>query len=317
LRDYKIDTLKGLMIFLVVFGHYIEHLTFVSGIPRVIYVLIYMIHMPGFVYVSGITFKLSKDRNNIGFFIFSIIVAQAMYSILSHFLYGTIHIDYWILWYLYAMIAWTLVTKYIKVNLITIALSVLVSLFFSTLNHNDVWRFSRIVTLYPYFLGGYYMIHQKINLKSIVLKTSFFAVLAYGYVIQMVITNAVPISLLYNINSYDVLGLSILNGGLMKIMLYFIGFYAVFLLINIGYENVWISKFGKNSIVIYLIHGLIARILKDVIGVSSIMLLLILTLLTLVVFSNDNIVKFYKKVYNYISNVFSLFRKVVPFGPVN
>ncbi|MGB3367075.1 MAG: acyltransferase family protein [Acidaminobacteraceae bacterium] len=305
MRNYKIDTLKGLMIFLVVFGHYIEHLTFISGIPRIIYLLIYMIHMPVFVYVSGMTFKLSKNRNNIGFFIFSIILAQAMFSTLSHFIYGTIHIDYWILWYLYAMIAWTLLTRYIKVNLITIALSILASLFFSTFSHNDVWRFSRIVTLYPYFLGGYYMIHTKVNLKSLVLKISIFAVLAYTYVMQMLLTSAVPISLLYNSKSYKVLGLSTLNGGLMKIMLYFIGFYAVFLLINIGYENAWLSKCGKNSIIIYLIHGMIAKILKDVVGETSIILLLILALLTLLVFSSDSMAKFYKKGYNCLTNAFS------------
>lgn len=90
----------------------------------------------------------------------------------------------------------------------------------------------------------------------------------------------------------------------MKIILYFIGFYAIFLLINIGYENVLISKYGRNSIIIYLVHGLIAKILKDAVGESNIILLLILAILTLVVFSNDNIAKFYKKVYNYVSKLF-------------
>lgn len=304
MRDYKIDTLKGIMIFLVVFGHYIEHLTYVSGLPRLIYTFIYMIHMPIFVYVSGMTFKLSKNKNNIGFFLFSIVIAQVMYSTLSHFLYGTFYLDYWILWYLYAMIAWTLLTKYLKVNLLTLSIAIVISLIFSTLSHNDVWRFTRIVTFYPYFLGGYYMIHKKINLKSLLLKTSFLALASYAYVIKMVITSAIPMSLLYNSKSYKVLGLSNLNGGLMKIILYFIGFYAIFLLINIGYENVLISKYGRNSIIIYLVHGLIAKILKDAVGESNIILLLILAILTLVVFSNDNIAKFYKKVYNYVSKLF-------------
>ena len=51
-RDAKIDNLKGILIFLVVFGHLLE-LVITKGHAKYIYELIYSFHMPFFIFLSG------------------------------------------------------------------------------------------------------------------------------------------------------------------------------------------------------------------------------------------------------------------------
>ncbi len=49
-KDLKISNIKGLLIFLVVFGHLIE---LYKGNYYQIFVLIYAFHMPLFIFISG------------------------------------------------------------------------------------------------------------------------------------------------------------------------------------------------------------------------------------------------------------------------
>lgn len=51
MREYRYDNLKALLIFLVVFGHFLTGMH--ARIPRWIYLNIYMFHMPLFIYISG------------------------------------------------------------------------------------------------------------------------------------------------------------------------------------------------------------------------------------------------------------------------
>ena len=52
-RDYRIDGIKFLLICLVIIGHYIEPSRYNNGISGTLYSLIYMLHMPLFVMISG------------------------------------------------------------------------------------------------------------------------------------------------------------------------------------------------------------------------------------------------------------------------
>ncbi|MFP3877521.1 acyltransferase family protein, partial [Bacillus paralicheniformis] len=53
-KDLKISNIKGLLIFLVVFGHLIE---LYKGNYYQIFVLIYAFHMPLFIFISGFLAK--------------------------------------------------------------------------------------------------------------------------------------------------------------------------------------------------------------------------------------------------------------------
>jgi len=62
-RNFRIDNIKGILIFFVVFGHLVE--THIAGAPviRTLWIFIYAIHMPMFALVSGMFSRSSIDES--------------------------------------------------------------------------------------------------------------------------------------------------------------------------------------------------------------------------------------------------------------
>ena len=55
MRDQNIDIYKGLLIFLVVFGHCLERfLGWQNELGKMFLQCIYLVHMPAFIFISGI-----------------------------------------------------------------------------------------------------------------------------------------------------------------------------------------------------------------------------------------------------------------------
>ena len=59
-RDYLFDNAKGLMIFAVVLGHVLEY--DLTGIARALYIVIYSVHMPLFVLISGYFAQFNAEK---------------------------------------------------------------------------------------------------------------------------------------------------------------------------------------------------------------------------------------------------------------
>lgn len=110
-RNYLFDNFKGILIFLVVFGHFIENFQDIwnSGYTRVVWQFIYLFHMPGFAFVSDHFSKKNDQR------IFEKVLAKQMIplvtfqfayeifnKILFHIFTGATFslTSYWTLWYL-------------------------------------------------------------------------------------------------------------------------------------------------------------------------------------------------------------------------
>ena len=109
-RDARFDNLKGILIFLVVFGHLLE----LVGGPAAawLYRLIYSFHMPAFVFCSGWFARFDAER----FFrrlLYPYLVYQTLYLLFDRLvLHGKAPLQYttpyWLLWYLFSMMLWTL-----------------------------------------------------------------------------------------------------------------------------------------------------------------------------------------------------------------
>lgn len=109
-RLYLFDNLKVILIFLVVLGHGIE-LTRL-GWNSVSWTLIYLFHMPLFVFCSGYFSKYQPRK--IGKLIGIYVVFQFVYVLFDRLVLGhegpllSFTSPYWIMWYLLALILWTL-----------------------------------------------------------------------------------------------------------------------------------------------------------------------------------------------------------------
>lgn len=167
-RNYRMDNLKCLLIFAVVFGHMLELFMGKNDGFKVIYLVIYSFHMPLFAFVSGVFARYSpeKIRNHL---IYPYVVFQILYlvfanSVLEKETEVQFTTPYWLLWYLFASIAWNLLLPLVqgsgftwrkKAVVLTAAFLAGILIGFDD-KAGYYLSFSRIVEFFPYFLMGAY-----------------------------------------------------------------------------------------------------------------------------------------------------------------
>lgn len=112
IRDPKLDLAKAVLITFVVLGHYIEAAdgrwqTDLGFVMRAIY----MVHMPAFVFLAGVTAKASGTLAKIVQWLSLLVVFWALYAGLDLLTPGVDRLQdwtrpYWILWFLLALAMW-------------------------------------------------------------------------------------------------------------------------------------------------------------------------------------------------------------------
>ena len=284
-RDYLFDNIKGLLILLVVFGHMIESFVFKKSTSiNVIYYAIYTFHMPVFIFISGYFSKKNNKRRILElifvYIIWQMIICPLVISIctLTPFKENlqSIFLPQWTYWYLFSLITWKIITPYfekIKFNFaISIVLGVLIG--FSTLDSSlSNFSLSRSIAFYPFFLLGYYCSKDKFynyrnKLNKYVGFIGFvclvtFAVLLLYYFSKFAI---VPKDIRKTLFLRDIYSSYMKNanmGALIRIIFYGIQFLCIPLLSSFISKNKSIlSTLGRNTLLIYLTHGLAIKILR-------------------------------------------------------
>lgn len=174
-RDLYWDSLKFVLIILVVYGHIVPFYTSNSQFNMAIYNSIFMFHMPLFVFVSG-RFSQIRDRQRYRKGIIHLfetyIVFQIIRSVMLVVHGGEISLEClttpnWILWYLVALAYWRLIIYVIpkewlhnpkRVLLVCLAISLLAG--FIPVEHQFVIQ--RTLSFLPFFFMGYYSINYDI-----------------------------------------------------------------------------------------------------------------------------------------------------------
>ena len=172
-RDNRIDTLKGILIVLVVLGHVITAIDNENIFNHAVMGLIYVFHMPLFILISGYLTKnpetqSSRDlwRGVFNLFI-SLIIFQFIYSIVRYSVTGISiwttmkNFPYGILWYLMCLIYWRIIFYYTPKAIrnnhwlhLGIALTISILCGLSHLGH--LLSIQRAMNFYFFFLLGYY-----------------------------------------------------------------------------------------------------------------------------------------------------------------
>ena len=158
-RSNYLDNIKGVLILLVVFGHFLldyQDNDIIKGIVQ----LIYLFHMPAFVFKSGYLSKSTNSRGIVSLLkLFSAYyIFNGLFLVLNIIRDGEVSVTepYLSYWYLIAMIAWRLSIDVISKIKYAQPLSVLLALFVGFCPEvGDVLAMSRIVAFYPFFLWGY------------------------------------------------------------------------------------------------------------------------------------------------------------------
>ncbi len=152
------DNVKGLLILLVVYGHLIEQLP--GGKNSAVYKLIYLFHMPLFVFCSGYLSRFSPEKI-LKRLLLPYVLLQAVCCIIT---VQEIQMTtpYWALWYLPALAVWRITIPFLescsqKAAPLVIAAALLCACLFGFDNTVGYYAtLSRMIVFYPYFIAGYY-----------------------------------------------------------------------------------------------------------------------------------------------------------------
>ena len=276
-RNCHLDNLKYLLIFLVVFGHFIENFQDIwnSSYIRGAWQFIYLFHMPCFAFISGY-FSKKKDIR-----IFEkVLEKQIIPLVLFQFLFEILNIiyahkftgatfaltPYWTLWYLLSLAFWKIFFQMLYKVKFILAISIVLALGVGTVSSLGYpLSISRTIVLFPFFLVGNLckelsvveklknrkMFPLYLSISVIILMVSF----VYVWKIRL------PDGMYLNSYCYESIGVSWKKGIFFRLVNLSLAFLCIMsLIILIPQKKLFISEIGRNSVIPYVIHGFILKI---------------------------------------------------------
>lgn len=184
-RSFYFDNIKGILILLVVFGHFVLDADCLSGLSiplfTVIWSFIYVFHMPAFVFVSGFfgrkvfNSSIDKREKNLIFIGLSYFVIQTLFTIYDYSKGNTIDIlvPLYSGWYLLALFIWRLVTPKLSKHKIILPASIFMSIVIGFIPQLDrTLAIGRIISFYPFYLAGFLLDFERVeSLRNSLRKT--------------------------------------------------------------------------------------------------------------------------------------------------
>lgn len=282
-RDYFFDNIKAVLIFLVVLGHFLLPIHEEGNVLVLIKRLIYVFHMPLFVFVSGYFSKRIYKDGKYNFekilylikaYILFVVAIQSVYAISGFRSFREINFfsQSGAPWYLFAMIAWylmiPLIRKFKPLPVITVNIVLALAAGFFK-NVGDFLCLSRILVFGPFFFLGYYM-EQPVLEKALhpAYKKNVTAA-ALFICAGILLTGAKmkdELGMVYeNISYYELDRLW--EGPFVRLALMIAAFMISWaILFYIPREKTAISFIGQRTMPIYMLH----RILRDVLMFAGI-----------------------------------------------
>ena len=282
-RDYFFDNIKAVLIFLVVLGHFLLPIHEEGNVLVLIKRLIYVFHMPLFVFVSGYFSKRIYKDGKYNFkkilylikaYILFVVAIQAVYAISGFRSFRKI--DFFSQsgapWYLFAMIAWYLMIPLIRkfkplpVIIVNIVLALAAGFF---KNVGDFLCLSRILVFGPFFFLGYYMEQQMLEKALRPAYKKIVTVAALSICAGILLTGSKmkdELGMVYeNISYYELDRLW--EGPFVRLVLMIAAFVISWaILFYIPREKTAVSFIGQRTMPIYMLH----RILRDVLMFAGI-----------------------------------------------
>lgn len=253
-RDFKFDNIKGILIFLVVFAHFLESF-YGSGLKNDVYKFIYTFHMPVFIFVSGYfaKFNFKKILCNL---VYPYIIFQVLYC--AFFREGIqFFTPKWLMWYLFVMVIYYLSLGVFKKAIpFILPLSVILSVFAGFSERIGYpYSLSRLIYFYPFFLLGFWVKNNNLKFENnrLWFCLLLLSVASSAQVLKFVQNNYA----LYGSVSYQASN----SSPLLRVILYGVAVLWIFSLLKTvpAFKIPLLSDWGRYSICIFLLHGFIVK----------------------------------------------------------
>ncbi len=249
----------------MVFGHLLTRVGLSDGLTDLAYTVIYAFHMPAFIFLAGITAKSTRLVERIATFVILLATFQILYYVTERWIgdpFAWSWTDpHWIMWFLLAMIWWTLTVPFIeRFPRTLVAVSAVVGVCAGVLPFAGAdLSISRTLVFWPFFVVG------KVYGKKLLAFTAGFPLWTRvgGCVVALLPLLALFVadtdnSWLYGSGNFDHLEVSDLRGMLIRACLTLIAFLAIFaLLAAVPDVRGPITVMGERSLSVYLFHGFV------------------------------------------------------------
>lgn len=266
-KDIKISNMKGLLIFLVVFGHLIEVYKYTY---YDLYSVIYSFHMPLFIIISGYLAKNIDWKKIINFLLLYLIfqtIFNLVYSVISPQFDYTI--PYFHLWYLVSMgtwyiLAYPLTKKQLSLSskLIVLSSALIISLLsryivIDGLNNYFLSYQRSLSYLFFFFLGFILNTKDIIQIYSLIKNKLFTWAILFVIVGLIHLVNNEDLELIFR-GAFNV-STSNLSGSQYFIQItfgYLISVFMCFIISNLVTNRTsYLTKWGDNSLYIFIFHA--------------------------------------------------------------
>ncbi|AOZ89576.1 hypothetical protein BK049_13230 [Bacillus xiamenensis] len=288
-KDLKLSNIKGLLIFLVVFGHLIE---LNKQNYYQLFVFIYAFHMPLFIFISGYLAKRIKMSKIINLFLLYIIF-QSFFDWFLYFIgeYKTLSFHYgkpqFHLWYIVSMIFWYVIawglTK-LRLSLIG-KLSIFFIMFivcFISRQYTGVvadavkgfypnftsytLSYQRTISFAPFFFAGFFMTKENLHVVYKFIKPSLAKVLLIvtGTLTILFIEYTPNLEWLFR-GSFGIKRfLANDESYMLKMLLHYLlsAWICLLILISVNSKKCILTKWGDYSLGIFLFHPVFVFLLR-------------------------------------------------------
>ena len=261
-RNYGFDNIKCILIFCVVLGHLLE---LCSGFG-VMYRMIYLFHMPVFMFITGYFAK--PGWKSIANKAWMYILFQVLYILFEGYVLRynkTLDFctPYWILWYMFVTVFYTALiplyhAKTGKKRIVILSVAVVLSVAAGFVREiGYTWSLSRFLVFQPYFLLGFYAREQK--LPSVGKRTFVGLLIGAALSLGTACLPFVTTGLLYGSINYRNPGESLSRLMLIAVSCIWIGTFWG-LKDRMKNKIPIVSAVGKHTLSVYLLHGFVARL---------------------------------------------------------
>lgn len=274
-RDPFFDNLKAILILLVVLGHWIEPWVQRDNSLKAVYIFLYTFHMPLFIFVAGVFSK----KNSIGlarlrrvlvkyatlYFLFDLVYKVADSVLFSKPFMWEPLTPYWIMWFLLSLCCWNLMLFLFSKSKLLIPVAFAIGILAGALGGvGYFFSLSRTFYFFPFFLIGFFFPYDGAKALGAGWGKKVIALVTLALAIQIVFFLApeMNVSWFYGSRGYAQFDLDGVLGAVWRGLTY-----ALTLLISMA-VMVWVPKkekiftvVGKYTLYIYLLHGLVIRLL--------------------------------------------------------
>lgn len=304
-RDVSFCNIKLLLIFFVVLGHMIEAKVDESEVLLVMYKLIYSVHMPLFVFLSGYFLRsregcLRQAMKSLKLYVVLQLIVYTVVNYIGVRLYAgvteisvvTPAIPFWHFWYLLSLAGWCMVGycflelegryrvfghKGIKMLIIICAMAVAIVAGCDGKIGREL-SMSRTIVFLPYFLAGLY-VPKDIQWHRY--KGVGIVALTAGVMLFAIRYDKINYSFLWQAGGY---GGNITEGMINRLVSYVVAAaLGTAILTLIPYKRFALSKIGADTLKIYICHGFVLMAVNRVVEMNITLFVVMAPLISILI----------------------------------